>query len=217
MSVVSLHSLVKKTAETQVTVPTIRMNEQLLKNISNHIQLSPEERNLFETFWIEKTLNKGDYLLRNGETCRTDNYVISGALKAFYINPENGKEEILYFAIDDWWASDIDSFQKQKPSIYNIQALDKTKLLQISHYSFKEMLVQIPKLEKYFRTILESYLGSLQRRIIQNNVHDAEQRYFEFIEKYPKIADKVPQYSIASYLGISAEFLSRIRQKPKSH
>jgi CRP/FNR family transcriptional regulator len=192
------------------------MNKQLLKNISKHIKLSSEEWNLFETFWTEKTVAKGDFILRNGETCRTDNYIISGALKAFYINSKNGREEILYFAIDDWWASDIDSFQKQKPSIYNIQALEKTKILQISHYSFKEMLEQIPKLEKYFRIILESYLGSLQKRIIQNNVYDAEQRYFEFIERYPKILDKVPQYLVASYLGISSEFLSRIRQKQKN-
>jgi CRP/FNR family transcriptional regulator len=192
------------------------MNKQLLKNISKHIKLSSEEWNLFETFWTEKTVAKGDFILRNGETCRTDNYIISGALKAFYINSKNGREEILYFAIDDWWASDIDSFQKQTPSIYNIQALEKTKILQISHYSFKEMLEQIPKLEKYFRIILESYLGSLQKRIIQNNVYDAEQRYFEFIERYPKILDKVPQYLVASYLGISSEFLSRIRQKQKN-
>lgn len=192
------------------------MNKQLLKSISKHIKLSSEEWSLFETFWTEKTVAKGDFILRNGDACRTDNYIISGALKAFYINSKNGREEILYFAIDDWWASDIDSFQKQKPSIYNIQALEKTKILQISHYSFKEMLEQIPKLEKYFRIILESYLGSLQKRIIQNNVYDAEQRYCEFIERYPKILDKVPQYLVASYLGISSEFLSRIRQKQKN-
>ncbi|WP_103071751.1 Crp/Fnr family transcriptional regulator [Aquimarina sediminis] len=192
-----------------------KSKEQLLVNISKHIQLSPEEIKQFDTFWTEKTLEKGEYLLRNGETCRTDNYIISGALKAFYINSKSGREEILYFAIDDWWASDIDSFQKQKPSNYNIQALEKTELLQISRYSFEKMLEQIPKLERYFRVILESYVGSLQRRIIHNNVHDAEQRYLEFIEKYPKITDKVPQYLIASYLGISAEFLSRIRQKQK--
>lgn len=193
------------------------MNEQLLKNISKRIKLSSVEKDLFETFWTERTLSKGDYLLRNGETCRTDNYVISGALKAFYINPESGREEILYFAIDNWWASDIDSFQKQKPSVYNIQALEKTNLLQISHYSFNKMLEQIPKLERYFRIISESYLGSLQTRIIQNNILDAEQRYSDFMEKYPQIANRVPQYLIASYLGVSAEFLSRIRKKKKFH
>ena len=121
----------------------------------------------------------------------------------------------MYFAIENWWATDIDSFQKQTPSIYNIQALEETQLLQISHYSFNRMLEQMPKLEKYFRIILESYLGSLQRRIIENNLLGAEQRYIEFIERYPQIANRVPQYLIASYLGISAEFLSRIRRKQK--
>lgn len=162
-------------------------------------------------------MNKGDYLLRNGETCRTDNYIISGALKAFYINSKSGREEILYFGISDWWATDIESFQKQKISRYNIQALEKTNLLQISHQSFNEMLTQIPKLEKYFRIILESYLGSLQKRIIQSSVLDAEQRYCDFIEEYPEIVNKVPQYLIASYLGVSPEFLSRIRQKQRTH
>ena len=189
---------------------------QLLKNISKYVKLSSEEQKLFETFWTEKILDKGDYLLRNGEVCRTDNFVVQGALKAFYINAEKGKEEILYLAIDEWWATDIDSFRKQKPSIYSIQAIKETILLQIRYDSFQEMLIQIPKLERFFRIILENYLGSLQRRIILNNVCDAEHRYSDFLDKYPAINENVPQYLIASYLGISAEFLSRIRKKHKS-
>lgn len=189
------------------------MYSQLTKNIAAHVTLNTEEKDLLETFWTEKTLKKGDYLLRNGEVCRTDNFVVRGALKAFYLNADNGKEEILYLAIDDWWATDIESFRKQSPSIYSIQAIKETMLLQIHYNSFQEMLIQIPKLERFFRIILENYVGSLQRRIILNNVNNAEQRYFEFLEKYPKIAEEVPQYLIASYLGISAEFLSRIRKK----
>lgn len=189
------------------------MKERLIHSISKYVQLNSGEENLIESFWTEKTLEKGEFLLRNGETCRTDNFVINGALKAFYINAETGKEEILYFAIENWWATDIESFQKQKPSIYNIQAIEKTELLQIRYDSFQEMLRQIPKLERFFRIILENYLGSLQKRIINNNVLDAEQRYLDFIENYPKISDKVPNYLIASYLGVTAEFLSRIRKK----
>jgi len=192
------------------------MKEALIKSISKYVKLNSEEENQIEIFWTEKTLQIGDYLLRNGEICKTDNFVIKGALKAYYINSENGKEEILYFAIDNWWATDIESFQKQKPSIYNIQAIDKTVLLQINHYSFEEMLRKIPKLERFFRIILENYLGSLQRRIIVNNVFDAERRYSDFLENYPKVAEKVPQYLIASYLGITAESLSRIRNRNKT-
>lgn len=189
------------------------MYPQLLLNISKYVNLSSDEQKLFETFWTKKTLGKGDYLLRNGEVCRTDNFVVQGALKAFYINSKNGKEEILYLAIDEWWTTDIESFRKQKPSIYNIQAINETILLQIRYTSFQDMLIQIPKLERFFRIILENYLVSLQRRIILNNVLDAEQRYLDFLENYPRIADKVPNYLIASYLGITAEFLSRIRKK----
>lgn len=192
------------------------MKNPLITSISKYIKLTSEEENIIKSFWTEKTLKKGESLLRNGDVCRTDNFVINGTLKAFYINSETGAEEVLYFAIENWWATDIDSFQKQQPSIYNIQAIEETELLQIRYDSFQEMLKQIPKLERFFRIILENYLGSLQRRIIYNNVYDAEQRYLDFIKDYPKISDKVPQYLIASYLGVTAEFLSRIRKKHKS-
>ncbi|WP_316812124.1 Crp/Fnr family transcriptional regulator [Pedobacter heparinus] len=187
----------------------------LLKNISKHVNLTQEEIITFERFWKKKTLEKGDYLLHNGDICRYDSYIVSGALKAFYINANNGNEEILFFAVDDWWASDLDSFSKQKPSIYNIQAIEKTTVLQINYHSFQKLLTDLPCLERYFRIILESYLGALQKRIIYNNVYDAESRYYDFLETYPNIATKVPQYLIASYLGVSAEFISRIRKKNK--
>jgi len=190
--------------------------ETLIKNISKHVKLSPEEISVFKGFWTEKTLEKGELLLRNGEICRYDNYIISGALKAFCINPENGNEEILFLAIDDWWATDIHSFSRQKVSIYNIQAIEKTRLLQISYQSFQKLLQEIPSLEKYFRIILEGYLGTLEKRVVFNHMHKAEQKYLDFLETYPDIVSKIPQYLIASYLGISAEFISRIRKKNKS-
>lgn len=187
----------------------------LIKNISKHITLSAEEISIFEMFWMERTFEKDEYLLQNSDICRYDNYVVSGVLKAFYINSENGNEEIIYFAVDDWWATDIDSFSKQKPSMYNIQAIEKTTVLQINYHSFQKLLIEIPALEKFFRIILENYLGTLQKRIIDNKVYDAEYRYYDFLTTYPNIASKVPQYLIASYLGVSAEFISRIRKKNK--
>ncbi|MFP3598166.1 Crp/Fnr family transcriptional regulator [Chryseobacterium sp. SIMBA_029] len=190
--------------------------ETLIKNILQHISLSPEEIVIFKSFWTEKILKKGEFLLRNGEICRYDSYIISGVLKAFCINSENGNEEILFLAIDDWWATDISSFSKQKASIYNIQAVEKTSLLQISHQSFQKMLKEIPSLERYFRIILESYLGTLEKRIVFNNMYKAEQKYYDFLDTYPDIVSRVPQYLIASYLGVSAEFISRIRKKNKS-
>ena len=191
------------------------MYDNLLSNIARHVRLNDEETALFRTFWSEKKLRKGDYLLRNGEVCRYDNYVVTGALKAFYIHPQTGKDEILFFSVDDWWATDMDSFTRQAPSIYNIQALKDTTLLQIHHQAFDSMLTAIPQLERYFRTILQTYLGSIQRRIIMANTFDAAYRYRDFLERYPGLPDKIPQYLIASYLGISPEFLSRLRKRKK--
>lgn len=190
--------------------------ETLIKSITQHVKLSLEEISIFKSFWTEKTLEKGEFLLRNGEICRHDSYVVSGVLKAFCINAENGNEEILFLAIDHWWATDISSFSKQKASIYSIQAVERTALLQISQPSFQKLLEEIPSLEKYFRIILESYLGTLEKRIVFNHMLKAEQRYYDFLETYPDIASRVPQYLIASYLGVSAEFISRIRKKNKS-
>ncbi|MDN3694184.1 Crp/Fnr family transcriptional regulator [Chryseobacterium tructae] len=190
--------------------------ETLIKSITQHVPLTPEEISLCKSYWTERTLEKGDFLLRNGEICRHDSYIVSGILKAFCINTENGNEEILFLAIDHWWATDISSFSKQKASIYNIQAIEKTTLLQINQSSFQKMLEKIPSLEKYFRIILEGYLGTLEKRIVFNHMLKAEQRYYDFLETYPDIASRVPQYLIASYLGVSAEFISRIRKKNKS-
>lgn len=189
------------------------MMQQLLKKINSIVVLTVEEEKIISDYWTEKTLKKGDYMLTNGAVCRTDNYVIEGALKAYFIDPETGKEEILYFAIEDWWATDLESFQKQIPSIYTIQAIEDTKLLQITKESFEKMLHEIPRLERFFRIILESYLGALQRKIITNQMYDVKQRYLDFLKQYPLLAERFPNYLIASYLNVSPEFLSRIRKK----
>lgn len=185
----------------------------LIKNIQSKIQLTEEEIKLFADSWKEKKLDKNDLLFKTGDICRYDSFVISGCVKAFYIHPTTGKEEILFFAIEDWWATDLDSFSNQSPSDYTIQALEDTLLLQISHDAFEKLLTVIPKLERYFRLILHGYIGSIQKRIILTNAHSAEERYIEFVKRYPKIIQKVPQYLIASYLGITPEFLSKIRAK----
>lgn len=165
----------------------------------------------------ERKFAKNEFLFKNRQICRYDSFVVSGSLKAFYIHPNTGKEEILFFAIEDWWATDLDSFSNQIPSSYNIQTLEECVLLQISHEIFEEMLVRIPKLEKYFRLILQGYTASMTKRIILTNAHTAEERYTEFAKNYPKIIQKISQYLIASYLGITPEFLSRIRAKKSSY
>jgi CRP/FNR family transcriptional regulator len=192
------------------------MNERLLNDIQTKIKLTTEEVGTLQTFWKQKRLAKNEYLVRNGEVCKYDSFVISGSFKAFYIHPETGKEEILFFSIEDWWATDLDSFTNQTPSIYNIQALEEAVIQQISYQSFEKLLQIIPKMERYFRLILQGYTASIQKRIILTNAYSAEKRYHNFVKKYPKMVQKIPQYLIASYVGVTPEFLSKLRSKKSS-
>ena len=192
------------------------MNERLVNDIQTKIKLTTEEVGTLQTFWKQRRLAKNEYLVQNGQVCKYDCFVISGSFKAFYNHPETGKEEILFFAIEDWWATDLDSFANQTPSIYNIQALEEAVVQQISYQSFEKLLQTIPKMERYFRLILQGYTASIQKRIILTNAHSAEERYDNFVKKYPKMVQKIPQYLIASYLGITPEFLSKLRSKKSS-
>ena len=203
----------QRTDKFVISIPykNIEMTGQLLQKVNSIVKLTEAEEKVFSHYWTEKALQKGAYLLRNGRVCKTDNFVLEGALKAYFINPKSGKEEILYFAIEDWWATDMHSFQQQTPSIYNIQAVEDTQLLQISYESFQKLLEELPQLERFFRIILERYLGALQQKIIFNQVLDAQERYVDFQNRYPLISARFPNYLIASYLNMSAEFLSRIR------
>lgn len=192
------------------------MNERLLKDIQTKIKLTEDEIETFQTYWRQKRVAKNEYLVRNGEVCKNDSFVVSGSFKAFYIHPDTGKEEVLFFAIEDWWATDLDSFTNQTSSNYSIQSLEKSVIQQISHQSFEQLLLAIPKLERYFRLILQGYIASIQKRIILTNAHSAEERYDKFLIQYPKMMQRIPQYLIASYLGITPEFLSKLRSKKSS-
>ena len=187
------------------------MFSDLLKDIQNKISVSKDEIEKFRSYWKVIQLKKNDFLFRNGQPCKYDSYVVKGSLKAFYLNAKTGNEEILFFAIERWWATDLDSFANQTKSRYNIQALEDSILLQIDFQSFIKLLNEIPKMERYFRIIIESYISAIQWRVISLNSFTAEERYKDFVSQYPKIAQRVPQYLIASYLGITPEFLSRIR------
>jgi CRP/FNR family transcriptional regulator len=185
--------------------------ELLLKNIARYISLSEEEKNLVSSFWIIKQLDRGEHLLEEGSICRYDAFVLDGSLKGYIIDQVTGKEEIVFLAIADWWASDLDSFHNQTASNLNIAAISPTTVALISHSSFNELLEKLPKLEKYFRIILQQHAAALLRRIYFRNAHDAKSRYKTFLQKYPSLNAQIPQYLIASYLGLSAEMLSKIR------
>ncbi|MBO9199406.1 MULTISPECIES: Crp/Fnr family transcriptional regulator [Niastella] len=185
--------------------------ELLFKNISRYISLLEKERDLISSYWIVKHLERGEHLLEEGSICRYDAFVLEGSLKGYIIDPVSGKEEIIFLAISDWWASDLESFHNQTGSKMNITAISPTTVALISRSSFNELLEKLPKLERYFRIILQNYATALLMRMYFRNAQDAKSRYKAFLMKYPALNAQIPQYLIASYLGISAEMLSKIR------
>ncbi len=189
--------------------------ELLFDNIRQYVSLSEEETYLVSSYWIIKQLGRGEHLLEEGSVCRYDAFILNGSVKGYILDPSTGKEEIVFLAIADWWASDLDSFHSQTASSLNITAISPTTVALISYTSFIELLEKLPKLEKYFRIILQKHAAALQRRIYFRNALDAKSRYEAFLQKYPALHAQIPQYLIASYLGISAEMVSKIRAQKK--
>ncbi|MDN3641775.1 Crp/Fnr family transcriptional regulator [Lutimonas halocynthiae] len=186
--------------------------QPLLDYINRLVQLDEnEEKKLCDLISYRKLL-KGQYFLQQGDICKFSGFVVSGCTKTFFVD-EDGQEHVVMFAIEDWWTSDMGSYISQKPADFNVQCLENTTLIQISYEDQQELLRQIPKLERFFRLIIERAFVSSQKRIVRNLSMSAKDRYLHFRNVYPKIEQRIPQYLIASYLGITKEFLSKIKSQ----
>ncbi len=186
--------------------------ENIIKNITRHIALTDDEKQLFTGLLQEQQIPKKTILLSEGEICQHEGYIEQGCVRVYYLN-ENGFEVTLSFAVEDWWVSDIASFQDQKPSRLYIETLEDTKLYVLTPRTKEELLQRIPKFERVFRLLVQRNLSSLQNRLINTISKTATERYLEFIRLYPSIPLRVAQYYIASYLGVSPEFVSVIRRR----
>ena len=189
------------------------MNIQpLLDNLSKYINLSVEEENNLRSKVKYRKYLKNQYLVQAGDVCHYTSYVISGCTKTFFIDDE-GQEHIVMFSAEDWWSSDISSFITQTPADFNIQCIENTEVIQFSFRKMEQLYMEIPKLERYFRKIIERAFVASQKRIIRNFSMTAKDRYLIFKESYPNMEQRIPQYMIASYLGITKEFLSKIKSQ----
>ena len=181
-----------------------------LDYIDQFIQLTAEEQSILLSKVKVKKYLKGQFVVQNGDVCRHENFVLSGCLKTFYID-DKGQEHIVMFAIENWWTSDLGSFITQTPADLNVQCLKNSELVQITYGDLQQLYMEVPKLERFFRIIIQHAFVASQKRIINNFSLPALERYIQFREQYPKIEQRVPQYMIASYLGMTKEFLSKIR------
>ena len=187
------------------------INDLLIEHIDKIAQFSKTEQEELCKYFYLKSIKKKAFLLEQGQVCKFEGFVVEGCFRIFMID-KKGNENTLYFATQNWWLMDIDSFMNQKPSDLNIQALEDSKVLIISEEDKSTLYNSIPATEKLFRIMFQKSIVAWQRRLVRNHSLTAKERYFDFVENYPKIASKITDRQTASYLGITHEFLSKIKK-----
>jgi CRP-like cAMP-binding protein len=188
------------------------MFDAINHHASKYISPSGEDIKVFNTQLQPKRVAKKTFLLQEGEICRFEGFINKGCIRTYYIN-ETGAEVTLQFAIEDWWVSDIASFHEQKPSRMFIETLEDCELLILSPTSKETLLREAPCFERMFRIMVQRNLSRMQERLFKTITTTAVDKYLDFLERYPTIPQRVAQHYIASYLGFSPEFLSKVRTK----
>ena len=193
------------------------MYSQINKNISRYVSFEPKELEIFNSLLEHKTVPKKTILLHEGEMCDFEAFVIKGCIRKYYIDA-NGFEVILQFAIENAWLSDISfSIYEKKPSRVFIETLEECEFFMFTPDTKEALFAKAPKFERAFRILMQRNLAVTQERLFNSIATAATEKYLEFLELYPTLSQRVAQHYIASYLGISAEFLSKIRTKIAKH
>ena len=184
----------------------------LRQYLSRQAHFTEEDFLVMESSFVEKRLGKGEFLLREGEISKHGAFVAKGCLRSYTID-NKGKEHILQFAPEEWWIGNIASARTNTPSAYFIDAIEDSDLLLIDGSSFETSMQKVPGFAAGFRAGIERHAAAKDQRIIASLSASAEERYINFLQKYPTIAQRVPQHMLASYLGVSPETLSRVRKQ----
>ncbi len=184
----------------------------LIDYFENFLPLTEEEKSVVEQVFKERNVKRRQFILQAGDVCKHNTFVVEGCFKMYMVDP-NGKEHNLQFAIENWWIGDIGSFHSGKPSKLYIEAIENSVVLQAKKEDHLKMFEDYPKFNRIFRVLSENAIVSLQNRILQNISSTAEERYLDFVERYPHFFNRISNVQIASYLGVTPEFLSTIRKK----
>lgn len=186
--------------------------DSIIQNITGLVDLTEDEIQLFTSLLRPKTFKKKELVLRANDVCRYQTYVVQGCLKITHID-KTGHENVVKFAIEDWWVYDLQSFIMQTPALYSIEVLEEAITFQISRKNYDIIHEKIPKFEKFSRIMYQNSYIQLQSRMTQNLFATAAEKYIHFQEKYPGLELRIPQKEIAAYLGITPQFLSMLRKK----
>ncbi len=184
----------------------------LIDYFNNLLPLDEGEASVVEGFFEERRVKRRQLILQEGDVCRYNTFVVEGCFRMYLVD-EKGKEHNLQFAIENWWIGDIGSFHSEEPSKLYVEAIENSTILQIGKEDQLKLFVDYPKFNRIFRVLAENAMISAQRRILQDIGSTAEERYLDFVNRYPQFFNRISNVQIASYLGVTPEFLSTIRKK----
>ena len=188
------------------------MNTQpIVKYFSKILPLNKAETEAVKKVFKERRIKRRQFILQEGDICKLNTFVVEGCFRMYFVD-EKGKEHNVQFAIENWWIGDIGSFHSEEPSKLYIEAIENSVILQIKKQDQLDLFVNYPKFNRIFRVFTENALVAYQRRLLQNMSSTAEERYLDFIKRYPFFFNRISNVQIASFLGITPEFLSTLRK-----
>lgn len=188
------------------------MFEEFEKYLKEKANLNTDEIKAVRAVSIEKKIRKRRYLLQEGDVCHNNCFIAKGCLRMYTVG-EDGIEHILRFAVENWWISDRESYNNGNPSKCNIDALENCEVILIDKPDFIHLLATIPKLKNFIDSLLARSYDAIQNRVIDAISFSTEEKYQNFIKRFPDIFYRIPLHMIASYLGVSRETLSRVRSQ----
>lgn len=186
--------------------------QALIEYFNRILPLNEKEIAFVKEIFKERRVKKRQFILQEGEICKHNTFVFEGCFRMYLVD-DNGKEHNLQFAIENWWVGDIGSFFTDQPSKLNVEAIENSIILQAKKEDQLKLFTDYPKFNQIFRVLAENAMVGLQRRVLLNISSTAEERYIDFLERHPKLFNRISNVQIASYLGVTPEFLSTIRKK----
>jgi CRP-like cAMP-binding protein len=184
----------------------------LIAYFNRILSLNEDEIAILTQVFTERKIRRRQFILQAGDVCKQNTFVVEGCFKMYLVDA-HGKEHILQFAVENWWIGDIGSFHTEEPSKLYIEAIENSVILQIKKEDQLRLFIEFSKFNRIFRVLSENALVSAQRRILQNIGSTAEERYLDFMVRYPNFFNRISNVQIASYLGVTPEFLSTIRKR----
>jgi CRP-like cAMP-binding protein len=186
--------------------------EPIINYFSNILPLENEEIDTLKKVFKERRIKRRQFILQEGDVCNLNTFVVEGCFRMYFVD-EKGKEHNIQFAVENWWIGDIGSFHSEEPSKLYIEAIENSIILQVKKQDQLDLFVNHPKFNRIFRVFTENALVTYQRRVLQNISSTAEERYLDFLKRYPYFFNRISNVQIASFLGVTPEFLSTVRKK----